>query len=431
MSKKLSGEVFYFYLELLMKKLITILFFSFLSIPLLCLPFLQVGLKFEFEPPLLYEYYYMQSDSGNGIFQFVYRINHGELSFLKDGERYTTKFRITLELQDSSTNNISRANEDKTISVSEFNETVNKSRSVQGLLNVNLEKKKYFVSITLTDLLTNKEFSIPKISIDLSTRQSKNFVVSPGVNGKYYLANRRRTLPFSPMVYSYIYEPASLSSRSDSLCLKFQSPADSLSFCSDAAIDDAFLLEEDSLGIFMNSQKNSFSRSFLFKDISLKLPEGKFTFKENENQQSSLEVKWWDKPHSLLNYEISLKALSIIESEPVIDSLKGSPDRFAYKYFLKYWQKYDPTPNSTYNDLMAEFYFRTDYAQKTFANFTTPDGILTDRGKIYIQFGPPTSAERTTSVNGRNLEIWFYKERNKKYYFRDGAGNGNYELVKE
>lgn len=412
-----------------MKKLITVLFFSFLSLPLFCQ-------KFEFEPPLLYEYYYLQPDSGNGIFQFVYRINYDELSFLKDRERYTTKIRITLELQDSSTNNISRVNEDKVVSVAEFDETINKSRSVQGLLNVNLEKKKYFVSITLTDLLTNKDFTIPKFSIDLSSRQPKNFVVFPGENGKYYLANKRKTLPFSPMVYSFIYESAlpsgrSDSSRSDSLCLKFQSQADSLSFCSIATIDNAFLLEEDSLGIYLHPQNKSSGRSFLFKDISLKLPEGEFTIKENGNRQSSLEVKWWDKPQSLLNYEISLKALGIIESKSVIDSLKSNAGKFGYKNLFKYWQKYDPTPNSVYNDLMVEFYSRTDYAKKTFSNFTTPDGILTDRGKIYIQYGPPTFTERTSSVNGRNLEIWFYKERNKKYYFRDSAGNGNYELVKE
>jgi len=422
-----------------MKKLITLLLFSFLAFPLFCQ-------KFEFEPPLLYEYYYLQPDSGNGIFQFVYRINYDELAFLKDKERYTTKIRITLELQDSSTNYISRANEDKIVSVSEFDETLSRSKSVQGLLNVNLEKKKYFVSITLTDLLTNKDFTIPKFSIDLSSNQPNNFIVSSGENGKYYLANKRKTLPFSPKVYSFIYEsalPASLrgepsgrssksdSSRSDSLCLKFLSHADSLSFCSIATIDNTFLLEEDSLGIYLSPQKKSPGRSFLFKDISLKLPEGRFTVKENGKPLSSLEVKWWDKPHSLLNYEISLKALGIIESKSVIDSLKSSAGKFGYKNFFKYWQKYDPTPKSIYNDLMAEFYSRTDYAQKTFSNFSTPDGILTDRGRIYIQFGPPTETERISSLNGRNLEVWFYKERNKKYYFRDSAGTGNYELVKE
>ncbi|MCK9212719.1 MAG: GWxTD domain-containing protein [Ignavibacteriaceae bacterium] len=407
-----------------MKKLIAILFFSFLSLPLW-------GQKFEFESPLLYEYYYSQPDSGNGIFQFAYRINYDELTFLKDGERYTTRIRITLELQDSSTNNISRANEDKVVTVSEFDETISKNKSVQGLLNVNLEKKKYFLSITLTDLLTNKDFTIPKFSIDLALHQPKSYIVSLGGNGKYYLANKRKTIPFSPNAYSFIYEPVSPLVRSDSLSLKFQSHTDFLSFYSNSTIENAFLLEEDSLGIYLDPQKKSPGRNFLFKDVSLKLPEGKFTIKENKNQQSFLEVKWWDKPHSLLNYEISLKALGIIEPKSVIDSLKNDSGKFGYKNFFKYWQKYDPTPNSTYNDLMAEFYSRTDYAQKTFSNFTTPDGILTDRGKIYIQFGPPTSTERTSSLNGRNLEIWFYKERNKKYYFRDRAGNGNYELVKE
>jgi len=122
-----------------MKKLITILLFSFLSFPLFCQ-------KFEFEPPLFYEYYYSQPEEGIGTFQFVYRINFDRLSFLKDGEKYTTKIRVTIELQDSLTNNISRANEDKSVSVSEFDETINRNRSVQGLLDVDLQEKKIFLN---------------------------------------------------------------------------------------------------------------------------------------------------------------------------------------------------------------------------------------------------------------------------------------------
>ncbi|MFA6598743.1 MAG: GWxTD domain-containing protein [Ignavibacteriaceae bacterium] len=412
-----------------MKKLVTILFISFLSLPHFCLPRSQADQRFEFEPPLLYEYYYSQPDSGKGIFQFVYRINYDRLSFLKDGDKYTTKIRVSIELKDSSTNTISRANEDKTIFVDEFDETVNKNRSVQGLLNVNLDKKKYFLAITLTDLLANKDFTFPQLSVDLAKHEATNFVVSIGSNGKYYLANRGKTLPFSPAAYSFIYENDS--SRTDSLCLKFQSAADSLTFCSSETFAHPFFLEEDSSGIYLHPQTKSSLKTFLFKDVSLKLPEGKYPLKKNMNQFSTLEVRWWNKPHSLLNYEIALKALSIVEAPSVIDSLRSSSSKFAYSNLFKFWQKYDPTPKTSYNELLAEFYSRTDHAQKTFSNFSTPDGILSARGKIYIQFGPPTTTERISSVNGRNLEVWFYKERNQKYFFRDNSGNGNYELVNE
>lgn len=407
-----------------MNKIIKIFLLSIVSIPL----FAQ---KFEFEPPLLYEYYFSQSDSSKGIFQFVYRINHDKLFFIKDGESYSSNIRVTLELQDSSTNNILRTNGDKRIITSSFDETLDKVKSVQGLLTINLEKRKYFAQVILTDISSNKDFAFPKISIDLSRNQQINYVVSSSDNQKYYLSNRRRTIPFASAAYSLIYEPEITPAAKDSLCLGFQSLSDSVTFCSSKSFNASFLLAEDSSGIYLTPSTTSFTKSYLFKDISLNLPEGKFKVDEAKDQKTSFEVKWWNKPLSLLNYEISLKALSIIESKSIVDSLKDLGNKLGYRAFNKYWKKYDPTPKTTYNDLMEEFYLRVDYAQKSFSNFATPDGILSDRGKIYIKFGPPLQIERSTSANGKNIEVWFYKGRSKAYYFRDNLGNGSFQLVKE
>jgi len=339
-------------------------------------------------------------------------------------------------LQDSSTKNITRENEDKEISLAEFSETISKNNSTQGLLNLKADKKKYFATITLTDLLTNKDFSIPTFPIDLSSHRLQSFIVSQNEEGKYYLANKSKTIPFSATSYSLILEADSSfglhrSERNDTLCMQLNSQTDTLSFCSTTIMENSFYLEEDSIGIFLSPTHNSNTRSTFFNNISTTMPEGKYDLRIKRKSSSLLEVKWWNKPHTLLNYEISLKALSIIESASIIDSLRNLRGNFGYKYFNNYWQKYDPTPNTSYNELMAEFYSRADYAQKTFANFSTPDGILSDRGKIFIQFGQPSNIERTTSENGRNMEIWFYKERNRSYYFIDKIGNGSYQMVKD
>ena len=406
-----------------------LLLLSFLSAPL----FSQ---RFELEPPLFYEYYYSQIDSTQSSLQFVYRINYDKLSFIKEGENYTTKIRITIELQDSSTKNITRENEDKVITLAEFSETISKNSSIQGLLNLKADKKKYFATITLTDLLTNKDFSIPTIPIDLSSHRVQSFIVSQNEEGKYYLANKRKTIPFSASSYSLIFEADSFfglyhSGRNDTLCMQLNSQTDTLSFCSTTIMDNSFYLEEDSIGIFLSQTQNSNTKSAYFQNISTKMSEGKYDVRIKGKSSSLLEVKWWDKPHSLLNYEISLKALSIIESASIVDSLRNLRGNNGYKYFNNYWRKYDPTPNTSYNELMAEFYSRADYAQKTFANFSTPDGILSDRGKIFIQYGQPSNIERTTSEKGRNMEIWFYKERNRSYYFIDKIGNGSYQMVRD
>lgn len=407
-----------------MNKIIKIFLLSLISIPIL-------AQKYEFEPPLLYEYYFSRSDSGNGLFQFAYRINYDKLFFTKEGESYASNIRVTLELQDSSTSAILRTNDDKHILVSTFDETLDKNKSAQGLLNIKLEKKKYFALLTLTDISANKDFALPKISVNLAEDLPKNYIVYSTDGEKYYLANRRKTIPFSNTAYSLIYSTVKNESKNDSLCLKFNSPTDSLTFCSTSTLNGSFVLGEDSRGIYLSQVPTSSGGNYFFKDISLKLPEGKFSVQGSGKDEISFEVKWWDKPHSLLNYEVSLKALSIIESNTLVDSLKELGNKLGYSAFNKYWQKYDPSPNSTYNDLMAEYYTRVDYTHKTFSNFGTPDGSMSDRGQIYIKYGPPLRVERSSTVSGKNLEIWFFKGRSKPYYFRDNLGNGSYQLVKE
>ncbi len=407
-----------------MNKIIKIFLLSIISIPLL-------AQKFEFEQPLLYEYYYSKLDSSNGLFQFVYRINHDKIFFTKDGDRYTSSIRVTLELQDSTTGAIVRTNDDKFISVSTFEETIDKNKSIQGLLNINLENRKYFAELTLTDISANKDFAFPKISLNLTEDLPKNYIVFTVDGEKYYLANRRKTIPFSNTAYSLIYSSAKKEQVNDSLCVRFQSSFDTLTFSSNSTLHGNYILKEDSGGIYLSHDSNSSTKSFFFKDISLKLPEGKYTLQGSGKDKTTYEVRWWDKPYSLLNYEVSLKALGIIESKNLVDSLKELGNKLGYNAFNKYWQKYDPSPNTTYNDLMAEYYFRVDYSQKTFSNFATPDGIMSDRGQIYIKLGPPTHIERSSGADGKNLEIWFYKGRSKPYYFRDNLGNGSYQLVKE
>lgn len=406
-----------------MNKIIKIFLLAITCIPLL-------AQQFEFEPPLQYEYYFSQVDS-NGLFQFVYRINYDKLFFTKDGDHYNSNIRLTLELQDSLTGVIVRTNDDKHISVSTFEETIDKNKSVQGLLNINLEKHKYFAELTLTDISANKDFTFPKMSLNLTEDLPKNYIVYVVEGEKYYLANRRKTIPFSNTPYSLIYSSAKKEQENDSLCVRFQSTFDTLNFCSNSTLNGNFILKEDSGGIYLSPYATSSTSSYLFKDISLKLPEGKYTLHGSGKNKTTYEVRWWDKPHSLLNYEVSLKALGIIELKNLVDSLKELGNKLGYNAFNKYWQKYDPSPNTTYNDLMAEYYFRVDYAQKTFSNFATQDGILSDRGQIYIKYGAPDRIERSSATNGKNLEIWFYKGRAKPYYFRDNLGNGSYQLVKE
>lgn len=57
-----------------------------------------------------------------------------------------------------------------------------------------------------------------------------------------------------------------------------------------------------------------------------------------------------------------------------------------------FWQRRDPTPATPRNEFQEEFEKRLAYVNKKFSAGNTP-GWKTDRGKIYLRYGPPTSIE--------------------------------------
>jgi GWxTD domain-containing protein len=103
------------------------------------------------------------------------------------------------------------------------------------------------------------------------------------------------------------------------------------------------------------------------------------------------------------------------------------PDEEKEEFIREFWEKRDPDPTTEENEFRMEYYNRIEQANKMFVSEGLP-GWLTDRGRIYILFGPPM--DRITypqSYSGRCQEIWHYG--NFPVVFVDRACTGSYKLV--
>ena len=144
-----------------------------------------------------------------------------------------------------------------------------------------------------------------------------------------------------------------------------------------------------------------------------------------------VELQWHYMPLSLENPRDAIPPLAhITTDEEFRDLSTGSRDEQIRKLYA-FWKKQDPTPETAYNERMAEFYRRADYAYFNFARSARMiDGAMTDRGKIYILFGPPTNIERTFLLGEQPVEIWTYANNVKKIVrFIDASGHGDYKLA--
>ena len=165
----------------------------------------------------------------------------------------------------------------------------------------------------------------------------------------------------------------------------------------------------------MNSLKNDFS-IILTQD--------------SKNKQKNISFSKFKSGISsyISNIDLAIKQMKYIIDD---DKYKSSNKKFRKdkeNLFYSLWKDMDPTPNTDFNELMDEYYKRVLYANENFDGWK--DGWETDRGMIYILFGPPDQVERTnpSMANSTLYQIWTYNRISKQFIFKDQNGFGDFRL---
>ncbi len=137
-------------------------------------------------------------------------------------------------------------------------------------------------------------------------------------------------------------------------------------------------------------------------------------------------------PKELMDY---LSFIDYVASPQELKAFKKLKDEREKKAFLtRFWKKRDPDPETPENEFLREFIERVKYADRNYSQGGRK-GRYTDRGRIYIRYGPPDQVQKVTLVShARDREEWTYFTRGRgskgmKFIFVDIDGTGNYELV--
>jgi GWxTD domain-containing protein len=142
------------------------------------------------------------------------------------------------------------------------------------------------------------------------------------------------------------------------------------------------------------------------------------------------KLRWIDMPLSLTRVDYAIAALYPIATDQTLDSLRDGNVEQQERALLNYWKRHDPTPATAYNEAMAEYYRRVDYALFNFRSIGQKDGVHTDRGKIYMLYGPPTEVTRQLQPDESPREVWIYRNAvSSEFIFVDESRSGEYRLV--
>ena len=166
------------------------------------------------------------------------------------------------------------------------------------------------------------------------------------------------------------------------------------------------------------------------------------TDKQKKQNSKSLKIelsktykKWLDEDVRWIITDEEQKAFKLLSNDEERD-----------QFIEAFWQRRDPTPDTIENEFKEEHYRRMAYANEHFA--AGIPGWKSDRGRIYIMYGPPDEIEshpsgskyvRPTSEGGGEtqtypFEQWRYQwiegiGQNVIIEFVDKDGSGDYRMT--
>jgi GWxTD domain-containing protein len=409
------------------------------------------------------------SDSSSTL-MFSFRFNNDFIPFRKiqaseldqapDNAEFFSTLRFSAEIFEGKirkrntpgTNTAGRDTWTDTLYVSNFEDTQTNKKYTSGALTANLTPGSYNYVLQLSMLQEINERSTQRREIDIPNLAKKekgeiyliNSVTETSTETVYMLMNMDDNIVFGKdftaliripnykknITYTAIVKKNSGDNKSDT------GSTDSL-YNSEIPTDS--FIQNASLSINKNSNPELILKNAgNFTYATVKIPSSKFdnsaytlTIKEADSDstvaQRNFQTYWQDMPASLYNLNIAIDMLKFIVSTDEVERISRGSDKEKEQKFRTFWESRDPTPNTVYNELMAEYYRRIDYAFNEFGTQENPLGHESDQGEVYIKFGPPDNTERTFPESGRTMEIWEYP--NRSFVFESTTGFGDFVLV--
>jgi len=113
------------------------------------------------------------------------------------------------------------------------------------------------------------------------------------------------------------------------------------------------------------------------------------------------------------------EAINLIATEKEMKQFKPLTGAAREKFLVNFWAKRDFT----------EFMVRAQYADLHFG-FGDKEGSETDRGRIYLKYGPPDDIEDLPMTESANpQQRWRYYKKNWVFIFVDFNGNGYLQFI--
>lgn len=387
------------------------------------------------------------------------------MSAPSDDHEYYAPLRMGVELfegssersrRGSSSNSIYRSSWQDTIWVETFEDTQSRFDFAQGFVSTELEKGSYHYELQLGRAGSTREtqsrkrdFSVPKYQ----DQETGSLFLMSDVSSDDSQFNATLLNYGSNVLYGQDFSLLILLPKKEHVDPeKINVKVQRLRSSGDRLADedprfDSSIEAEDFIYLHSPSLSKENKNIVLSADVAnegiryahIKIPNSNFentrfritvTADDSDTPLASKTVnsRWIDMPISLYNLDVAIDMMKFIVDDDTMSRLNRGSATDRERKFREFWAERDPDPETEYNELMAEYFSRIDYAYKNFSTMQRP-GYETDQGRAYIIYGEPRNVERRYPTNAPTREVWEY--RNRTLIFEATTGFGDFRLVSE
>tara|TARA_B100001540_G_scaffold72808_1_gene65711 strand:- start:451 stop:1719 length:1269 start_codon:yes stop_codon:yes gene_type:complete len=352
-------------------------------------------------------------------------IPFSSLQFIKRNSDFIASYSASVMLKDSKEKQLFKKVWSDSIVVNEYIQTKSKLRTKKHYINFNVGIGKYEITSELYDNDTRKKGSKKK-NLNF-TKQKK----SPSLMEPIIITNLKGEWGFDSNEFPILGKKiTNIDGGLIVLASGFVTDApysiETKILLSDEKILLPIIEDETDNGFFVHMVKiekeylQSFNTKIIFELKQLKA---------SRKIEKNITIFKPGISGYVKNIENSFRQMKYILSSSERKNAKGKKGKDLENIFLKYWEKRDPTPGTSLNELMEEYYIRVNYVNDYF-NMSWKEGWETDFGMIYILFGPPDEIQRSNinSSNTSTYQVWYYNRINKQFVFKDLNGFGDYRL---
>jgi len=361
------------------------------------------------------------SDKENIKVSVHVKIPYTELQFTRKGDGYFARYEVSVNISDDENERIDGKIWSDSLWMSSYQDTRKTDKTALAVRSFIVPAAELKISVRVTDLYTKKS-RVLKEDLNQTEMYQGNLALGNIIILDNYSPEGRDvlmdhsfyevvdTLTFKARIigkkhpYKLTYElmVKEVSKKKESLVLDHEGPVDSLLIFT----------------IPLNDMQ--YTNYTLF----LRAEDGK---KNQVTTKAHFRVRIRGINFDIGDMNEAINQLVYITNDRQIQELKTGTDKEMSDKFRDFWASIDPSPGTTENELMEEYYRRVSFSLEAFT--VVQEGWKTDRGMIYILYGPPDEIQRGPfEIDRKPYQVWDYFRLGKQFVFYDRSGFGDYSL---